>query len=369
MPDPIPTDDLYARLGVAIDADTAAVDRAWRSLLKRHHPDVAGSRSLELAKLINVAHDWLSQPARRARYDAARVRGMRSLAGRPAGAASGRATPPPPRARRRTWPGDGPGAQAPTDDLDETFGASGAAVRSFLAQAARLTQDDLDRLSVSEPERVDRTLRRMLPPDLWARVVALDARLTSALDPRAREDPVARESARSYGQAVVLDAFLWFYLADPEEVLERMRRGWESAVGLPRYGPNTDEVRALIERFRSASEADGEALADAWTQLGGDGQPWPPDAREFDFAAFEVSTALARRDAAAAPALAVHDPAEATRLRDAFASTAHIVTLRPIFPPRGYARYQRSFDALGGPAARPTVAGQTAGPTVRRTRS
>ena len=58
MPDPIPTDDLYARLGVPVDADRASIDRAWRALLKQHHPDIAGSVSLELAKLINVAHDW-----------------------------------------------------------------------------------------------------------------------------------------------------------------------------------------------------------------------------------------------------------------------------------------------------------------------
>src|SRR5438105_1103269 len=98
MPDPIPTDDLYARLGVPADADTPAIDRAWRGLLKRHHPDVAGSLSLELAKLINVAHDWLSRPDRRARYDATiRVReGHRTSGGRP--------TPGRPAARHRDAP-------------------------------------------------------------------------------------------------------------------------------------------------------------------------------------------------------------------------------------------------------------------------
>ena len=94
MPDPIPTDDLYARLGVPVDADRASIDRAWRALLKQHHPDIAGSVSLELAKLINVAHDWLSHPERRARYDAAiRQREGRSW-GASATATSGRRARP-----------------------------------------------------------------------------------------------------------------------------------------------------------------------------------------------------------------------------------------------------------------------------------
>ena len=58
----VPEDDLYARLEVDIDASPEAIELAWRALLKRHHPDVAGDTdaSLERAKRINVAHDWLS---------------------------------------------------------------------------------------------------------------------------------------------------------------------------------------------------------------------------------------------------------------------------------------------------------------------
>src|SRR5438876_10246036 len=84
----IPTDDLYARLELPVGADPAAVEIAWRSLLKRHHPDVAGAASLQLAKQINVAHDWLSDPGLRARYDEAR---------HPIGFRAG-------RTMRREWP-------------------------------------------------------------------------------------------------------------------------------------------------------------------------------------------------------------------------------------------------------------------------
>ena len=82
---PLPSDDLYVRLGVPIDASVEAIELAWRGLLRRHHPDVAGDEGLEVAKRINVAHDWLSDPALRARYD--RERGLRHAGGALAGMA------------------------------------------------------------------------------------------------------------------------------------------------------------------------------------------------------------------------------------------------------------------------------------------
>ena len=75
----LPSDDLYGRLGVPTDASVEAIELAWRALLRRHHPDVAGPDGLELAKRINVAHDWLTDPALRARYD--RERGLRHAVG------------------------------------------------------------------------------------------------------------------------------------------------------------------------------------------------------------------------------------------------------------------------------------------------
>src|SRR6266566_4809551 len=65
----LPPDDLYARLELPIDASFEAIEIAWRALLKQHHPDIAGPSAGELAKRINVAHDWLSDPDLRARYD------------------------------------------------------------------------------------------------------------------------------------------------------------------------------------------------------------------------------------------------------------------------------------------------------------
>ena len=43
MPGPlVPDDDLYARLGLEPEATPEAIELAWRALLRRHHPDVAG---------------------------------------------------------------------------------------------------------------------------------------------------------------------------------------------------------------------------------------------------------------------------------------------------------------------------------------
>src|SRR3954470_22906206 len=68
----VPTDDQCAPLEGAADASYEAIEIAWRALLKRHHPDIAGATALETAKRINVAHDWLSDPQLRATYDAER---------------------------------------------------------------------------------------------------------------------------------------------------------------------------------------------------------------------------------------------------------------------------------------------------------
>src|SRR5258708_26339804 len=65
----LPPEDLSARLELPFDASFEAIEIAWRALLKQHHPDVAGPTADALAKRINVAHDWLSDPDLRARYD------------------------------------------------------------------------------------------------------------------------------------------------------------------------------------------------------------------------------------------------------------------------------------------------------------
>ncbi len=66
--EPTPDFDLYAELEVHPGASPETIDAAWRSLVKRHHPDVTAGPDERIRRL-NVAHDWLSDPGRRARYD------------------------------------------------------------------------------------------------------------------------------------------------------------------------------------------------------------------------------------------------------------------------------------------------------------
>ncbi len=51
--------DPHAVLGIAPGADAEAIQRAWRELAKRHHPDHAGAAGGELMASINAAYDML----------------------------------------------------------------------------------------------------------------------------------------------------------------------------------------------------------------------------------------------------------------------------------------------------------------------
>lgn len=60
--------DLYATLGVARDADRDTIKRAYRKAAKAHHPDTGGDT--DAFRVLQHAWDVLSDPARRAKYDA-----------------------------------------------------------------------------------------------------------------------------------------------------------------------------------------------------------------------------------------------------------------------------------------------------------
>src|SRR5579875_505869 len=64
-------DDPYTVLGVARDADAAAIRAAYRKLAKQHHPDLnPGSKAAEdRFKAVAAAYDLLSDPDKRARFD------------------------------------------------------------------------------------------------------------------------------------------------------------------------------------------------------------------------------------------------------------------------------------------------------------
>lgn len=61
----------YDLLGVAPDAAAEEIQRAYRLLALRHHPDVAPDADQAVMAAINGAWSVLSDPARRRTYDAA----------------------------------------------------------------------------------------------------------------------------------------------------------------------------------------------------------------------------------------------------------------------------------------------------------
>jgi molecular chaperone DnaJ len=105
--------DYYAALGVAKDADAAAVKKAYRQLARELHPDKNPGNTQAEARFKDVseAYDVLSDPKRRAEYDEARrlfgSGGFRPGAGAPGG-----------------FPGGAPGGQP--FDLGDIFGGAGA---------------------------------------------------------------------------------------------------------------------------------------------------------------------------------------------------------------------------------------------------
>jgi curved DNA-binding protein CbpA len=325
---PLPSDDLYARLGVPLDASVEAIEIAWRGLLRRHHPDVAGDEGLEVAKRINVAHDWLSDPALRARYD--RERGLRHAVG-PRGDGHG------------PWHARGPAASPVEPEPARPSGRRRgsdpeAAIRRFLARVESLTATDIDRLALAEPPPIafGATIRRFLPPVQRAALDDVEARVTASLPPAADRSTI-RDAIDGYATELVLGSFLDELLTEPfrSRAHERLTRGWDAAVDRPRYGPNGAGVEAYLRRLADLDAAGITRLAATGVGLPAE-DPWPGGLTPEDDDGLRVSSALAGHDAVAAIP-AGHDGPAPPRARRAAARLAHMLVLRHAFAPGSFA--------------------------------
>ena len=320
----LPADDLYARLEVPSNASPEAIEIAWRALLRRHHPDVVGEGGLERAKRINVSHDWLSDASLRARYD--RERGLDG--GRTT--RSGAHWRDPHTDRTGTPRPTTPPSRRPADLAAE-----------FLERVSRLTNDELDRLALADPTPIafGATIRRFLPDDRRVALEAMEAKVSRRLSPEASVRPGIHDTVDAFAAELVIGSFLDELLSEPfrARTRERLTRGWDAAVGQPRYGPNGQAIRSLVARMRSLDAASVSALAahGARDRLGED--PWPPGASPDDDEALRVSSVLAARDAAAAlPDVGV-DRRQMDRARRVAARIAHLLVLRHAFTPATFA--------------------------------
>ena len=61
--------DLYEILGVERGADEREIKKAYRSLQKRCHPDIAGPSGHDMAIILNEIYALLSDPLSRSAYD------------------------------------------------------------------------------------------------------------------------------------------------------------------------------------------------------------------------------------------------------------------------------------------------------------
>jgi curved DNA-binding protein CbpA len=342
----LPSDDLYARLELPVDAAPEAIEIAWRALLRRHHPDIAGPTGLERAKRINVAHDWLGDPHLRARYD--RERGVRSISG----------------ARRgHTWRDPRAEAAEPSDRRRSRRPID--PVARFLDRVTLLSKDELDRLSMADPAPIafGATIRRFLPDDRRSALEAVEEKIGRRLSPDAAARPAVRDAVHAYAAELVLGPFLDELLSEPfrARTRERLSRAWEAAIGQPRYGPNGQAVRALIARLQALDAAGVEALAMHGTRDELGEEPWPPGTSPDDDEALRVSSALAARDAAASVPDDGLGRAVVVRARRAAARIAHLLVLRHAFTPA-------TFDALAAPWRPRLVVPESPAPRAGRPR-
>ncbi|QIK79620.1 J domain-containing protein [Sphingomonas piscis] len=66
--------DFYSVLQVSSSAEQAAIQRAYRALMRRYHPDAGWEQDAARTKQINAAYDVLSDPEKRRLYDAQRLK-------------------------------------------------------------------------------------------------------------------------------------------------------------------------------------------------------------------------------------------------------------------------------------------------------
>jgi hypothetical protein len=366
----VPDDDLYARLEVGPDASPEAIELAWRALLRKHHPDVAGdgAEALELAKRINVAHDWLADADLRARYDADRAGVPAAIASRAAasGGRTGRVVDAP---WRRAWAPVRRRRPTGPRRTDLVSGSPDERLARFLARVERLTPDEFDRLAAAQPPPIAflATVRRFLTSGARDAFAACEVALGARVPHQRWAETGVREGLLATSAEVVLAPFLDDMLAEPfrGRARERLLRAWDASVDQPRYGPNGAAVEGVIARVRAWAPEDVAAFLRASSGVDAAERPWPDGLDREEDEALRISAELAARDTAAAMPVGGVAPASATRARRLAARLGYATALRHAFGPGIYGRIAAAWDAATAGSGKSAADA----PEVRRARA
>jgi curved DNA-binding protein CbpA len=318
--------DPFELLGVDASADAATIDRAYKARIRYVHPDIAGPSGLAESKRLNVAREWLLDPALReslpkqgrswhrwrqrstdgpggpaaapgeGRADGwtwgSGARGTSGTAGATspdgqADASWGTEPPPPWRSSSTGW--ERRPRQRPAWDYDPwlddavafDYGPATPRLQAFFDAIRSLTTDERARVTYSlgdEPPVWFGDFRDVVGPELWGGSRAL----ADAIDRvwRERDDegpPLLFPRGRVFGNgAIVAEARAqWMLLGDAirrglgdtdaaEAIGDRCRWPWEASLGQPRYGPYEAAVLAFLDEARSLPSIRAERLARAW---------------------------------------------------------------------------------------------------------
>ena len=179
------------------------------------------------------------------------------------------------------------------------------------------------------------------------------------LPPAARRSVPIRDAVVGRLADILLADVLEEILGDPASMWarERLTRGWDSAVGQPRYGPATVAVGTLLDRLGAMDDGRLRWLASTGTieRLGD--APWPQGTSPEEDDALRVSSELAGDDAVAAvdaalTKAALTAPRTVAATRRAAARIAHLIVLRHAFPARAFDRHAAPWlgDLIDRPA-------------------
>ena len=175
--------------------------------------------------------------------------------------------------------------------------------------------------------------------------------------PRARRDLPTRDAVVGQLADIVLGDVLEALLGDPAgpRARERLTRGWEAAVGQPRYGPATAAIGELLERLRALDRGGGPRPGrDAAREERLGPPPWPRATSPEEDDALRVSSELriATRPRRSMRSERVGER-HAAPARRAAARVAHLLVLRHAFPAREFERHAAPWLGTLIPRAAP----------------